>query len=112
MVKAAILSTAVRVSILCFCCFCARDFITSSSIVPSPSQKRVFKARSTCVSYVAIKPEAREVKQLDEGIDHTFVSIVREEVFCALVRNPGELKNRYEGMVDTFVQLRGPFCSG
>jgi hypothetical protein len=34
---------------------------------------------------IAIKPEVRGVKQLDNGIDDTFVSSVREEVSFVLI---------------------------
>jgi hypothetical protein len=49
---------------------------------------------------------------LDDGIAHTFVSTVREEVSSALIDFQDWLNSRYEGMGDTIVQLRGPFCSG
>src|SRR5271163_1166335 len=39
MVKTVMRSTAVRVSILCSCCSCATNFLTSSDMVCSPSQK-------------------------------------------------------------------------
>ena len=43
MVKPAIRSTAVRVSIFCSYCSCATDFVTSSDMVCSPSQKKFSK---------------------------------------------------------------------
>jgi hypothetical protein len=40
---------------------------------------------------ITIKPEVRGVKQLDDGIDDTIVSSVREEVSLALIDFQDEL---------------------
>src|SRR5271168_1368311 len=65
MVKPALRSTAVRVSILCSCCSCAADFVRSSDMLCSPSPKSFLSAINLHLERFAIKPDARGVKQLD-----------------------------------------------
>jgi hypothetical protein len=50
-------------------------------MVRSPSQQKFSKPDQRASRTIAIKPDVRGVKQLDNGIDDTFVSSVREEVF-------------------------------
>jgi hypothetical protein len=54
-------------------------------MVCSPSQKKLSKPDQRASQTTAIKPDVRGVKQLDNGIDDTFVSSVREEVSFALI---------------------------
>jgi hypothetical protein len=75
----------VRVSIFRSCCSCAKDFLTSSGMVCSPSQTSFPSPINVRLERFTIKPEVRGVKQLDNGIDDTFVSSVREEVSFALI---------------------------
>jgi hypothetical protein len=61
---------------------------------------------------IAIKPEVSGVKQLDDGIDDTFVSVCGIPRQWVLVHVWLLQRSRYESMGDTIVQLRGPYCSG
>jgi hypothetical protein len=54
-------------------------------MVCSPSQKKFSKPDQRTSRTIAIKPDVRGVKQLDNGIGDTFVSSVREEVSFALI---------------------------
>jgi len=54
-------------------------------MVCSPSQKKLRKPDQHASRTIAIKPDVRGGKQLDNGIDDTFVSSVREEVSLALI---------------------------
>jgi hypothetical protein len=90
----------------------------------SPSQTKYSKPDQRASRTIAIKPEVSGEKQLDDGIDDTFVSSVREEVSFALIdfqdQLDGErpyapgmtLRSRHKSMDNTIVQLRGPSCSG
>jgi len=53
-------------------------------MVCSPSQK-LSKPDQRASRTIAIKPDVRGVKQLDNGIEDTFVSSVRAEVSFALI---------------------------
>jgi len=48
-------------------------------------KKKFSKPDQRASRTIAIKPDLRGVKQLDDGIDDTFVSGVREEVSFALI---------------------------
>jgi hypothetical protein len=89
------------------------------------SSAKKFSLPDQCpCSDIAIKPDVRGVKQLDQSIDDTFVSDAREEVFFALIdfetvwmersRMPHAHvhRRRYESIGNTIVQLRSPFSSG
>jgi len=54
-------------------------------MVCSPSQKKFSKPDQRASRTIAIKPDVGGVKQLDNGIDDTFVSSVREEASFALI---------------------------
>jgi hypothetical protein len=89
-------------------------------MVCSPSQKKFSKPDQHASRTTAIKPDARGVKQLDNGIDDTFVSSVREEVSFASIDFQDSLDGEKpyasglktlqsnENMGNTIVQLRGP----
>jgi hypothetical protein len=49
-------------------------------MVCSPSQENFVSPINMRVEQVAIKPDVKGGKQLDDGIDDTLVSSVREEV--------------------------------
>src|SRR5258706_3613126 len=78
-VKPAIRCTVVGVSIFCSCCSCATDVVTSSDMVCSPSQKKFSRPDQRASRTIAIKPEVRGVKQLDDGIGYIFVRAVLEK---------------------------------
>ena len=71
----------------------------------------------------AIKPERHRIAQLDDGIAHTFVSTAVsvpdamqlfsiELVLKGRSRTKFPLAHRYEGIIDTMVQLLRSFTSG
>src|SRR5258708_17865572 len=74
MAKPAIPFTPLRVSIFCSCCSCATDFVTSSDMVCSPSQKRFLRPINVHLERLT-KPQVKGVKQLDHGIGDTFVYV-------------------------------------
>jgi hypothetical protein len=49
-----------------------------------PSQKKLSKADQRASRTIAIKPDVRGVKQLDDGIDDTYIKYL-EEVSFALI---------------------------
>ena len=57
-------------------------------MVCSPSQEKVSKPDQRASRTIAIKPDVREVKQLDDGIVDTFVSSVAGGRSFALIDFP------------------------
>jgi hypothetical protein len=54
-------------------------------MVRSPPQRKLSKSDQRISRAIAIKAEVWGVRQLDDGIDDTFVSSVREEISFASI---------------------------
>src|SRR5208282_639273 len=61
------------------------DSVACSGTVCSPLPKKFSKHDQRASRTSAIRPEVRGVRQLDDGIDDTFVSSVRQEASFALI---------------------------
>jgi hypothetical protein len=66
--------------------FLCHRFLHGSRHGAFPLKQIVFPTRARASRTIVIKPEVSGVKQLDNGIDETFVSGVREEVSLAFDR--------------------------
>lgn len=75
MIKPATGFAAARICVFCSCSSGATDFVTSSSMIDSSSRENESDKLACWTN--AIKPEMKGGKQLNDGIDDTFVFSVR-----------------------------------